>query len=85
MKKIQIKTFNSDKLKIKKISDKKFNALENIFKKLRKKSRENKIKFEQEPVYINYFGDIISLQEANKRFSKARENLTKKTKNSIRS
>lgn len=36
-------------------------------------------------VYVNYFGDIISLQEANERFAKTRENLTKKTKNSIRS
>ena len=58
------------------------------FEKLKKlyKGTSNNVMFfvDAKKVYVNYFGDIISLQEANERFAKTRENLTKKTKNSIR-
>ena len=58
------------------------------FEKLKKlyKGTSNDVIFfvDAKKVYVNYFGDIISLQEANDRFIKTRKNLTKKTKNSIR-
>lgn len=59
------------------------------FEKLKKlyEGTSNDVMFfvDAKKVYVNYFGDIISLQEANERFAKIRKNLTKKTKNSIRS
>lgn len=70
MKKIQVKTFNGDKLKIKKISDKKFNKLENIFKKIQKQGKENEKK--QELLYIDYFGEMLTLRDAVDRFIKKR-------------
>ena len=44
--------------------------LENAFKKLRKEGIENEKKMQNETLYIDYFGEMLTLHEASERFLK---------------
>ena len=52
------------------VSDEVMDNLENAFKKLRKEGIENEKKMQNETLYIDYFGEILTLHEASKRFLK---------------
>lgn len=66
---VEIKLKKS-KIKTITVSDEVMDNLENAFKKLRKEGIENEKKMQNETLYIDYFGEMLTLHEASERFFK---------------